>query len=303
MKKNVLQWALCAAMLLMPLGANAQLGGLKKLKDKAQTAVKQQVQQQAGTQVQQQANQAAATAQMTEEQRWATEQLRTFSEAPVLPNIMKLTEDAYSGGSVVATKMIKDFTEVMGKAEHSKVVEMRSMIDARVSYDLRVTEAFRRDNVSYDYPSDRTLHNPFEKLLDEVSLFEALQDQTRFNMSRIASEIKKRDGKMTLPANADIWPPMNANSHPVRRDPNDGKCKFYNENRPCKIDAEEVERVKSITLTFIDNGITLLEINPDFDKFKKLTTKSYRPQEGFLDYIEKCKVAKACIQEALDNNK
>lgn len=299
MKKNVLHWALCAAMLLMPLGANAQFGGLKKLKDKAQTAVKQQ----AGEQVQQKAAGAAATAQMSEEQRWSMEQLQTLSEAPELPNLMKPTDDAYSGGSIVASKLIKDFTQVMGKANHNQVVEMRGKLDARVAYNLRVTEAFRRDNVSYDLPSDAALRKNFQLLLDEVSLFEAVQEQAGFNIVRLFQDVVKRNGQMTLPANSSVWPPSNAKSHPVRRDPNDGKCKFYDGNIPYKIDSEEVERVKTITLNFIDNAITLMEINPDFDKREKIRNRSYDPQASYLDVIDKAKVAKAAILEALENNK
>lgn len=275
------------------VNADAQLGGLK---NKMKSAVSKTVENKAKSE----ARNAAATASMSDEQRWALGQLKSQSEAPALPNLMKTTPDAYSGSSIVSTKLIKDFTEVMGKADHDKVLKARSEMDARVNYNLRVTEAFRRDAVSYDRPFDQAQEKAFQTLLDELSLFDCVQSEARFQVNYKLQDIIKRNGKMSLKDGDMIWPPLNAKSHPVRMDK--GKPKFYDDEsrKFITLDKDEVERVKTITLNFLNNALTLIEVNPQFEQREAL--RSGYKQETNLDIIDRCKLGIQLIQEALDNN-
>lgn len=338
MKKNCFAW-LAALMLLMPVGANAQFGGgLKKLKQKAENSVKNKVKEvkqdvkntvnnavtdlenQVKDELQSQADDALnqvmgavgldtdvasvlETAAMPAEQKWAVKQLKNLDEAPELPNLMKLTEDAYSGGTVVPNKLIKDFTEVMGKASHDQVVKARASLDERLAYNVRIMAALKTMNDVVPKDNKGKGAAQLQQLKDEVAMFDCIQTQVRFNLSQQLGDIRKRNGVMSLNKNDMLYPPRNAKCHNVRKNAN-GKCRFYdNEKRKfITIDKEEVARVQDIVLNYLDNAITLMELNPQLDEYNKAYYPSYDPQEYNLDQIEKCKLAKQCIQEALANN-
>lgn len=288
------------AMMLLTVSVNAQFGGLKGLKDK----VKKEAKSTAGNK----AENAAATASLNDEQKWALNQLKTLSEAPALPNLMKPSSDARipAPTNFDPPKIIKDVAQGLYVPTREQVKNTRALMDKRVAYTMRVKKAIESlPNGLLPLDQDYKLRNRLDTLEYQLLLFHSLQQKVSDEMGmRFFDMNAKRDGsgKMVIRDGGMIWPiPGGKTYFPVTKDKKDGKYKFYdNEKRAfTKIGADGIKDQEKFLLS-LENGYTFLEQNDvTLDMYQRQNTDP----SNYLDCLDKCKLAQQAVKEALENNK
>ncbi len=296
---------LAAAMLMLSVGANAQFGSLKGLKDKVKKEAKNVTGDKAVKSVSDKAEATAATASLSDEQKWAINQLKTLSEAPPLPNLMKPEPNAKVPASMnfQTPQMIKDLSEGLYIPAQDAVTRTRGLLNSRLAYNMRVKYAIESlPNGLLPLDQDYKLRNRLDTLEYQVLLFQCLQQKVSDVMGLRFTDLNaKRDasGKMVMRDGGTVWPlPGGKTYFAVKKDKKDGKFKFYDQEKRAfvKINEDGVKDQQKF-LKFLENGYTLLEQN-------EVTLKMYSSGDAsiFLDNVDKCKIVQDAVKEALANN-
>lgn len=290
---------LAIALMMLSANANAQFGGLKKLKDKVTKEAKNTASNKVEV--------TAATASLNDEQKWALNQLKTLSEAPPLPNLMKPEPNAKVPAStnIDTPIMIKHLAEGLDKPAHDQVVNVRGLLNNRLAYNMRIKKAIESlPNGLLPLDQDYRLRNRLDTLEYQNLLFECLQQNVANEMGmRFTDQKAKRDanGKMVMRVDGMVWPLTGGKTYiPVRKD-KDGKCKFFdNEKHAFTKITEDGVKDQQRYLAYLENGLILLEQND-------LTLDMYKMQNisssNLVDIYDRAKLAVEAVKEALANNK
>lgn len=263
-----------AIMLFMPSVADAQIGGLGKLKDKAKEKVQKKVQdakQDAKKELNDQKEKATGDVQtkaefntLNADQQWCLNQLTEMTEAPEMSGFFSRREGEKSRyGANLSSQ------ESLMKIPFDTIQYHKRLADADVAYATKVLDIYKTLPKHHGYYVSEAnsnkvnaSHRCLERWLETYPTIEERVIQM-VDISMAEFKVKKDGDKYIVLSNAILLP--FCQGHPVQYDTKDNKFKFFvYKKNPTFIDDAEMKRQEE-SLDFMRSAAALLD-NPDPSK-------------------------------------